>query len=103
MKSYRRFTARFTNVLALGLVLLTGSPALAQNYVFSDMGGLSDLSRMYSPRGINGPLEQLLFPITHGTLFFPGMQVLPTCPFVSAWMGRHPEYDDLRYRPGDEA
>lgn len=32
----------------------------------------------YSPRGINGPLEQLLFPITHGSLFFPGMQVLPT-------------------------
>lgn len=53
MKAHRRFTARFTNVLALGLVLLTGSPALAQNYVFSDMGGLSDLSRMYSPRGIN--------------------------------------------------
>jgi len=24
----------------------------------------------YSPRGINGPLEQLLFPITHGMLFF---------------------------------
>ncbi|MGN4425906.1 NAD(P)H-dependent oxidoreductase [Bacillus cereus group sp. MYBK30-1] len=32
----------------------------------------------YSPRGINGPLEQLLFPITHGTLFFSGMNVLPT-------------------------
>ncbi|WP_394825795.1 NAD(P)H-dependent oxidoreductase [Pendulispora albinea] len=32
----------------------------------------------YSPRGINGPLEQLLFPITHGTLFFPGMDVLPS-------------------------
>lgn len=32
----------------------------------------------YSPRGINGPLEQLLFPITHGVLFFPGMQVLPS-------------------------
>ncbi|MCW7540443.1 NAD(P)H-dependent oxidoreductase [Aquabacterium sp. A7-Y] len=31
----------------------------------------------YSPRGINGPLEQLLFPITHGTLFYPGMDVLP--------------------------
>jgi NAD(P)H dehydrogenase (quinone) len=29
-------------------------------------------------RGINGPLEQLLFPITHGTLFFAGMDVLPT-------------------------
>jgi NAD(P)H dehydrogenase (quinone) len=32
----------------------------------------------YGPRGINGPLEQLLFPISHGTLFFPGMDVLPT-------------------------
>ncbi|MBT2619112.1 MULTISPECIES: NAD(P)H-dependent oxidoreductase [unclassified Bacillus (in: firmicutes)] len=32
----------------------------------------------YSPRGINGPLEQLLFPITHGTLFFSGMDVLTT-------------------------
>lgn len=32
----------------------------------------------FTPRGINGPIEQLLFPITHGTLFFPGMAVLPT-------------------------
>ena len=32
----------------------------------------------YAPRGINGPLEQLLFPITHGSLYFPGFDVLPT-------------------------
>ena len=32
----------------------------------------------YAPRGINGPLEQLLFPITHGALFFPGFDVLPS-------------------------
>lgn len=32
----------------------------------------------YGERGINGPLDQLLFPITHGTLFFAGMEVLPT-------------------------
>jgi NAD(P)H dehydrogenase (quinone) len=32
----------------------------------------------FSPRGINGPLEHLLWPITHGTLFFAGMEVLPT-------------------------
>jgi len=32
----------------------------------------------YSPRGINGSLDELLFPITHGTLFFPGFDVLPT-------------------------
>ncbi|QPF71535.1 NAD(P)H-dependent oxidoreductase [Roseateles sp. DAIF2] len=32
----------------------------------------------YGPRGINGPLDQLLFPLTHGCLFYPGMDVLPT-------------------------
>lgn len=32
----------------------------------------------YAARGINGPMEQLLFPITHGSLFFPGFEVLPT-------------------------
>jgi NAD(P)H dehydrogenase (quinone) len=32
----------------------------------------------YGPRGINGPLEHVLFPITHGNLFFAGMDVLPT-------------------------
>jgi NAD(P)H dehydrogenase (quinone) len=32
----------------------------------------------YGVRGINGPLDELLFPITHGTLFFAGMEVLPT-------------------------
>jgi len=31
----------------------------------------------YGPRGINGPLDQLLFPVTHGALFYPGMDVLP--------------------------
>lgn len=40
-------------LVAIGLLVLAGSPALAQNYVFSDLGGLNDSSRMYSPRGIN--------------------------------------------------
>ncbi len=31
----------------------------------------------YGPRGINGPIDQLLFPLTHGVLFYPGMDVLP--------------------------
>lgn len=25
-----------------------------------------------------------------------GEKVVPVCPFVAAWMKRHPEYDDLR-------
>jgi NAD(P)H dehydrogenase (quinone) len=34
----------------------------------------------YTDRGINGPIEDLLFPIHHGILYYPGMEVLP--PFV---------------------
>ena len=30
-----------------------------------------------------------------------GLAVLPICPFVQAWMSRHPDYADLDYRsPG---
>nr|WP_300314579.1 NAD(P)H-dependent oxidoreductase [Halomonas sp.] len=35
----------------------------------------------YSERGINGPIDDLLFPIHHGILFYPGYDVLP--PFVA--------------------
>jgi len=31
----------------------------------------------YSQRGINGPIEDLLFPINHGILHYPGFDVLP--------------------------
>lgn len=34
----------------------------------------------YSPRGINGPIDDILFPIQHGILYYPGFEVLP--PFV---------------------
>ncbi|KAK9367586.1 flavoprotein-like protein [Lipomyces kononenkoae] len=34
----------------------------------------------YSSRGVNGPIEDLLFPINRGILFYPGYDVLP--PFL---------------------
>lgn len=34
----------------------------------------------YSERGINGPMDDLLFPINHGVLYYPGFDVLP--PFI---------------------
>jgi NAD(P)H dehydrogenase (quinone) len=34
----------------------------------------------YAGRGINGPIDDLLFPIQHGILYYPGIEVLP--PFV---------------------
>ncbi|MCG8296347.1 NAD(P)H-dependent oxidoreductase [Pseudomonas entomophila] len=40
----------------------------------------------YAPRGINGPLDDILFPIQHGILFYPGFEVLP--PFVIHRAGR---------------
>jgi NAD(P)H dehydrogenase (quinone) len=35
----------------------------------------------YTPRGVNGFIDDLLFPITHGVLFYPGMTVLPSLVF----------------------
>ncbi|MFM2483256.1 NAD(P)H-dependent oxidoreductase [Celerinatantimonas sp. YJH-8] len=34
----------------------------------------------YSERGVNGPIDDILFPIQHGVLFYPGFEVLP--PFI---------------------
>lgn len=31
----------------------------------------------FSDRGVNGPIEDLLFPINHGMLYYPGYDVLP--------------------------
>ncbi|GGA46070.1 NAD(P)H-dependent oxidoreductase [Dyella nitratireducens] len=40
----------------------------------------------YSPRGINGPIDDILFPIQHGILYYPGFDVLP--PYVIYRIGR---------------
>lgn len=39
----------------------------------------------YAPRGVNGPIDDLLFPITHGILHYPGFDVLPS--FVAFRIG----------------
>lgn len=46
----------------------------------------------YSARGINGPIDDVLFPIQHGILYYPGFDVLP--PFVVYQSGR---MDEARY------
>lgn len=40
----------------------------------------------YGPRGVCGPIDAILFPIEHGNLFYPGMDVLP--PVVFYEVGR---------------
>jgi NAD(P)H dehydrogenase (quinone) len=46
----------------------------------------------YAARGINGPINDLLFPIHHGILYYPGFAVLP--PFVVYRTGK---IDAARY------
>jgi NAD(P)H dehydrogenase (quinone) len=52
----------------------------------------------YSARGINGPIDDLLFPIQHGILYYPGFDVVP--PFVIYRTGR---MDDARFAQTREA
>ncbi|MCC8394700.1 NAD(P)H-dependent oxidoreductase [Paraburkholderia sp. MMS20-SJTR3] len=52
----------------------------------------------YSARGINGPIDDLLFPIQHGVLYYPGFDVLP--PFV---VYRTSRVDDAKYVEVSEA
>ncbi|WP_087024069.1 NAD(P)H-dependent oxidoreductase [Thaumasiovibrio subtropicus] len=51
----------------------------------------------YSPRSINGPLDQLLFPITHGCLFYPGFSVLKTHAVYGAAMLETSQVDDIKH------
>jgi NAD(P)H dehydrogenase (quinone) len=46
----------------------------------------------YSPRGINGPIDDLLFPINHGILYYPCYHVLP--PFVTYSTDR---FNEMRF------
>ena len=52
----------------------------------------------YSPRGINGPIDDLLFPINHGVLYYPGFDVVP--PFVSYRTSR---MDEVKFAATCEA
>ncbi|GGP22607.1 NAD(P)H-dependent oxidoreductase [Silvimonas iriomotensis] len=52
----------------------------------------------YGERGVNGPIDDLLFPINHGILFYPGYTVLP--PFVSYRVDR---FDEARFNQTAQA
>lgn len=52
----------------------------------------------YGPRGVNGPINDILFPIQHGMLYYPGFDVVP--PFVVHRTGR---IDETRFSSTCEA
>lgn len=49
---------------------------------------------IYGPRGINGPMDRILFPIQHGILFFCGFEVLS--PFIAYAPARASEVERAR-------
>lgn len=57
------------------------------------IGGRED---QYSGRGINGPIEDLLFPVHHGILWYAGMSVLP--PFLIYQAEKTPEEQFEKYK-----
>jgi NAD(P)H dehydrogenase (quinone) len=65
-----------------------GTLAGKRAMVIVTTGGWED---HYSDRGVNGPIEDLLFPINHGVLYYPGYDVLP--PFVVYRVDRFSEVD----------
>lgn len=69
--------------------VLAGSRAL----VVTSAGGPS---AVFGPRGINGHVDDLLFPLLHGTLFYAGAQVLP--PLLLAGADRFTDDDAARAR-----
>ena len=48
----------------------------------------------YEGQGIGGALARTALDEARER----GLRVLVTCPFIHAWMGRHPEYADLAYQ-----
>ncbi|MBP2367573.1 NAD(P)H-dependent oxidoreductase [Pseudonocardia parietis] len=69
--------------------VLAGTRAL----VVTSAGGPSPV---FGPRGINGHVDDLLFPLLHGTLFYAGAQVLP--PLLLAGADRFTDADADRAR-----
>ncbi|MGF1428106.1 GNAT family N-acetyltransferase [Kitasatospora sp. LaBMicrA B282] len=54
----------------------------------------TDVDPAFEGRGVGGALARAALDDARAR----GLPVLATCPFISAWMVRHPEYQDLAYQ-----
>lgn len=76
----------FDRVFAMGFVMDTlPHPGAVPRYGQGALEGKRALAVVttghgaasYGPRGINGPIDEILFPLLHGTFWYAGMEVLP--------------------------
>ena len=70
-----------------GAGMLTGKRALTVVTI-----GASEVS--YGPRGINGQLDELLFPLLHGTFWYTGMEALQPLAIYGANRVSEEQYED---------
>jgi hypothetical protein len=75
-------------------------PALAGLATYHSQPGLvtvlhTEIEPAYEGQGIGSELVRRMLDDIRGT----GARMLPVCPFVLAFLRRHPEYDDLVWRP----
>jgi predicted GNAT family acetyltransferase len=52
------------------------------------------VEREFEGQGVGGSLARFALDDARAR----GVAVLATCPFIAAWMQRHPEYQDLAYQ-----
>lgn len=84
----RRYEARYGGEPA-GIVVYMRSP---------DVIALlhTEVEDAYEGRGIGSALARHALEDAR----VQGRRVLATCPFIDAWITKHPEYEALRYEPG---
>ncbi|WP_051951055.1 GNAT family N-acetyltransferase [Actinacidiphila yeochonensis] len=55
----------------------------------------TEVEDAYAGRGVGSALARTALDEARAS----GRLVLAVCPFIDAWITRHPEYEDLRYEP----
>jgi uncharacterized protein len=55
----------------------------------------TEVDSAYEGHGVGGALAQHALDVVRSR----GLRVLPLCPFIKAWIDRHPDYASLVYRP----
>lgn len=78
-------------------ILRTEDGTEAGHIEFHETGGVIDMphtivDEAYNGRGYGSKLVRFALDDARGR----GLRVKPTCPFVDAWITKHPEYEDLR-------